>query len=153
MKIRKSQCRSNGEGLVLVIILLAIVGAGAWWLFDHKKTLDRDARTFGREAINKLTVEHDPAFLANNLSPEARLKLPPSAQQVMIGEFAKYGVPQQPINIEEQVTFESHFFLPKGYFTAHLFYPASAGTMQIAISHPVGKWQMDDITFTPERPR
>jgi hypothetical protein len=63
------------------------------------------------------------------------------------------GVPQQPMNIEEQVTFESHFFEPKGYFTAHLFYPTSAATMQIAVSHPVGKWQLDNLTFTPERPR
>ena len=154
MKTRKCNCRSNaGEGLVVVIILLVVIGGGAWWLFDHKKTLDRDARIFGREAIQRLAVNHDATFLANNLSPQARLELPPSAQQYMISKFTELGVPTQPINIEENIEFTSHFFEPKGYFTAHLFYPASAATMQIAVSHPVGKWQLDNLTFTPERPR
>src|SRR2546421_6501700 len=98
MKIRKLNCRSNGgEGLVVVIILLAILGAGAWWLFDHKRTMDRDARAFGREVIQQLTVNHDAAFLANNLSPQARLELPPSAQQMMISKFAQMGAPTQPV--------------------------------------------------------
>jgi hypothetical protein len=150
---RKCDCRSNGQGLVIIIILLAVIGVGAWWLFDHKKTMDRDARAFGREAIQRLTVNHDANFLANNLSTQARLQMPPSQQQYVIGKFTEMGVPNQPVRIEESVTFESHFFEPKGYFTAHLFYPASAATLQIAVSHPVSKWQLDDLTFIPERPR
>ena len=155
MKTLKCNCRSNrsGEGLVIVIILLAIIGAGTWWLFDHKRTLDHDARIFGKEAIQRLTVNHDAAFLANNLSPQARLELPPSAQLFMMTKFTEMGVPTQPINVEEKVEFESHFFEPKGYFTAHLFYPGQAATLQVAVSHPVGKWQLDNLTFTPERVR
>jgi hypothetical protein len=34
---------------------------------------------------------------------------------------------------------------------AHLFYPNGAATIQVAISHPVAKWQIDDMTFTMER--
>ena len=150
---RKCHCRSNGEGLVLVIIVLAIVGIGAWWLFNHKNTLEAEARAFGREAVQRLTVNHDAAFLAERLSPQARLEWPPSQQMSAIDQWTKLGVPNQPINIEESVTFESHFFEPKGYFTAHLFYPGQAATMQIAVSHPVSRWQLDNISFTAERPR
>ncbi len=154
MKTRKRNCRSNaGEGLVIIIILLAVIGGGVYWIFDHKKQADHDARAFGKEMIKRLAVDHDLSFFANNLSPQAKLDFPASAQQATIGKFAEMGVPTQPINTEEQVTFESHFFQPKAYFTAHLFYPAAAATLQIAISHPVGKWQLDNMTFTPERAR
>lgn len=149
----RTNCRSNksGEGLVVIIIVLALIGAGVWWLFNTKKTAEQGARAFGREAVEKLTVAHDLNFLSSNLGPQAKLMLPPSQQQLMISKFTDMGVPQQPIKIEENVTFESHFFTPRGYFTAHLFYPAQAGTLQIAISHPVGKWQLDDITFSAAR--
>jgi len=60
------------------------------------------------------------------------------------------GVPQQPIKIEETVTFENRFFSPHGHFTAHLFYPTSAGTLELDVSHPVGKWQVDSMTYLPQ---
>jgi hypothetical protein len=153
MKTRKYHCGSNGEGLIVVIILLAIIGGGAWWLFNHKKTLDAEARMWGRDAIKRLVVDHDANFLRDNLSPQARQQMPPSAQAYMIDTLTKAGVPTQPMNIEENISFESHFFEPHGTFMAHLFYPAQAATLQVAISHPVGKWQLDDFTFTPERAR
>jgi hypothetical protein len=148
---RNFRSNASGEGLVVIIIVLAIIGAGVWWLFNSKKTMDRGARAFGRQMIDAVTVSHDINFFRDNLGPEARRKYPNSAQAVIISEFMKYGAPSQPINIEESVTFESHFFSPRGYFTAHLMYPAQAATLQIAVSHPVGKWQLDDLTLTPER--
>ena len=143
--------RASGQGLVVVIIVLALIGGAAWWLFSNKQTMDREARAFGKEAIERLVVHHDATFLANNLSPQARLENPPSQQQYIISKFQQLGVPAQPIQIEENVTFESHFFEPKGYFTAHLNYPAGPATLQIAVSHPVGKWQLDNLTFAPSQ--
>ncbi|MEP6602804.1 MAG: hypothetical protein ABJB69_02535 [Spartobacteria bacterium] len=154
MKTRKSNCRSYGEGLVVVIIVLAVIGGGTWYMFSHRKAMDREARTFAHRMIDDLAVKHDVTFFANNLSPQAKRDYPPSQQQLIIAEFTKMGAPRQPINIEEQVSFESHYFFDvRGYFTAHLFYPMGAATMQIAVSHPVGKWQLDNLTFIPERPR
>jgi hypothetical protein len=149
MKNAKIGCRRNtsGQGLVIAIIVLALIGGGVWWLFSNKQRMDREARAFGKEAVERLAVHHDQAFLGNNLSPQARLENPPSQQQYIISKFQQLGVPAQPIAIDEVVTFESHFFEPKGYFTAHLNYPAGPATLQIAVSHPVGKWQLDNITF------
>ncbi len=151
MKISKGRCRSNGEGLVVVIILLALIGVGVWWLHSHKKAMDHDARVFGREVINQLAVNHDVDFFANNLGPQARLNYPPSQLGLLRNQFNQIGVPQTPIKIDEDVQFTSHFFEPKGYFTAHLLYPTGGATMQIAVSHPVSKWQIDDMTFLVDR--
>jgi hypothetical protein len=147
-----SQTKLSGQGLVVVFILLAVIGAGLWYLYSNKATTDREARAFAREAVKKLTVDHDRQYLETHLGPQAKLDLPPSARDYMIQRFAQFGVPAQPIQIDENVTFESYFFEPRGYFTAHLNYPGQGAILQVAISHPVSRWQIDNITFTPQTP-
>ena len=155
MKNSELDRRSNtsGQGLVVVIILLAIIAGGAWWLFNNKQTMDREMRAFGREMIQRLTMNHDAAFFANHLSPQAKLDNPPSQQQYIMSKLQELGVPAQPIQIDENITWESHFFEPRGFFTAHLIYPSQTATLQIAVSHPVSKWQLDNITMTWNQPR
>jgi hypothetical protein len=147
--MKKSKLKQSGQGLVLVVIILAIIGGGLWYLYSNKATTDREARAFGRETIKRLTVDHDRQYLETHLGPQAKLDLPPSQRDYMIQRFAQFGVPQQPMQIEEDVTFESYFFEPRAIFTAHLNYPAQPGLLQLAISHPVSKWQIDNITFSP----
>ena len=144
-KLAQRHRKPAGEGLVVVIILLAIVAGGAWWLFSLKKNSDKDARAFGREMIERLAVHHDKAFFSDHLSPQARLDYPPSQQDYIVQKLTEMGTPAQPIPIAEVVTFESQFFSPRGYFTAQLNYPGQGATMVIAVSHPVGKWQVDNI--------
>jgi len=145
-------CRSkrSGQGLVVLIILLAVIGAGLWYLYSAKATADREAREFARDAIKRLTVDHDRQYLETHLGPQAKLDLPPSGRDYMIQKFAQFGVPAQPMQIDESVTFESYFFEPRGYFTAHLNYPGQGATLQLATSHPVSRWQIDNVTFTPQ---
>ena len=145
--------RQSGQGLVIVIILVIIIGGGAWYLATNKKTMDREARVFGRAMIESLAVRHDIAFFRDHLSPQARMDYPRSRQEDVIGMFKQLGVPNQPISIEENITFESHFFSPRGFFTAHLQYPTQVATIQVAVSHPVGKWQLVDLSFTTGAPR
>jgi hypothetical protein len=142
-----SRRKETGQALVLVIIVLVVVGGGLWYLYSQKATMDREAHLFGHEVIQKLAVEHDPVYLAEHLGPQAKLDNPPSQQQYIIQRFTQLGVPSQPIQIEDSVTFESYFFEPRGYFTAHLNYAAQSGTLQIAVSHPVSRWQIDNVTF------
>jgi hypothetical protein len=155
MKTPRNNYRTEtrGEGLVVVIILVAIIAAGMWWLFSIKKQSDKDARAFGRELIEKLAVNHDQAFFADHLGPQAKMDYPPSQQQYLMNKLKELGTPAQPIAIDEKVTFESHFFAPRGYFTGHLNYPGQPATMEVAVSHPVGKWQIDNLTMTWSQPR
>jgi hypothetical protein len=147
--MKKSKLKQSGQGLVLIVIILAIIGGGLWYLYSNKATTDREARAFGRETIKRLTVDHDRQYLETHLGPQAKLDLPPSQRDYMIQRFAQFGVPQQPMQIEEDVTFESYFFEPRAIFTAHLNYPAQPALLQLAISHPVSKWQIDNVTFSP----
>lgn len=142
--------RESGQGLVVLIILLAIIGGGVWYLYNSRDTMDREARAFGREMIERLTVRHDRSFF-NNGSPQFRLDFPPLQQKDQIEQFTQLGVPAQPIKIDEIVTFQNRFFSPRGHFTAHLFYPTSAATLELDVSHPVGKWQIDSMIYAPQR--
>src|SRR6202022_3337395 len=148
-----SQSKLSGQGLVVVFILLAVIGAGLWYLYSNKATTDQEARAFARDAVKKLTVDHDLKYLSDHLGPQAKLDNPPSQQQYIIQRFAQFGVPAEPIQIAENVPWESYFFEPRGYFTAHLNYPAQGATLQLATSHPVSRWQIDNITFTAQPAR
>jgi hypothetical protein len=153
MKLKSNCSRRTGEGLVVVIILLALVGGGALWLYSHKNAMDKEGRAFGRQLVEHLAVQHDLEFFKGNLGPQAKLDYPPSQQQYLLTKFQELGTPSQPIKIDENMVWESHFFEPKGYFTAHLNYPARSATVQIATSHPVGKWQLDNLTLTWDQER
>jgi hypothetical protein len=157
--MKKLNYRSNvsGEGLVIVIILIVLIGGGLWWLVSHKQDVDKEARSFGREMIKRVTVDHDQAFFTSHLSPQARLDIPPFQQQETMKQFQELGVPAQPIQIDENITWEGpwqfKFFEPRGFFTAHLNYPAGPATLEIAIDHPASRWQLINFTFTPPRAR
>ena len=151
----KLKCRSRynqtGDGLIVLIIFLALIGVGIWWLYSHKAAMDKEGRQFGRDMIEALSVRHDKAFFAAHLSPQAKVDYPPSVQQTTIEAFEQMGVPAQPIKIEENMQWKNQFFEPQGFFTARLNYPARGATIRIAVSHPVGKWQLDNLEFAPDR--
>ena len=147
-----SQTKLSGQGLVVVFILLAVIGGGLWYLYSNKATTDREARVFARETVKRLTVDHDRQYLEAHLGPQAKMDLPPSGRDMMIQRFTQFGVPAQPIQIDENVTWQSYFFEPSGIFMAHLNYPGQGAILQLATSHPVSKWQIDNVTFTPQTP-
>ena len=138
----------SGQLLVVIIIVILILLGGWWYLNSTKSTADREARRFGHDVINKLVINHDRSFLDQDLSPEARMEMPPSQRDYLIQRFTQFGAPSQPIEIDDSISFESGFFSPRGIFTAHLNYPAQPVTLQLAVSHPQTKWQIDNIMFT-----
>ena len=143
------QSNSSGQIFVILIILLAVIGAGAWWLFSNKQAMTTEGRKFGREVIERIVVQHDLQFFGNHLSPEARRQYPPSMQQQLISTFQGYGTPVGPIDVQGDIQFQSHFFEPRGNFHARLNYPARPAEINVSVSHPVGRWQIDDITLVP----
>jgi hypothetical protein len=146
----KMNCRSNrsGEGgLAVVIILVLILGAGAWWLFSTKSTAEKEGRQFVDEAVQHLAVQHDLGFLESRLSPNAKMELTPPLQKNLMATLTQMGVPAQPIAVDGKIQFESQFFQPHGLFTAKLNYPGRPGTLEVEVSHPVGRWQLDAVRF------
>jgi hypothetical protein len=155
MKDLKMNSRSNSSGqvLVILIILLGLLGGGAWWLFSNKQAMTTEGRKFGREAIQRIVIQRDVKFFGDHLSPQARLQFPPSMQQQFISRFQELGAPVGPVDVQGDILFQSHFFEPRGNFHARLNYPAGPFEINISVSHPVGRWQIDDISFAPATPQ
>ena len=95
-------------------------------------------------------MQHNVKFFADHLSPAMRLQYPPSAQQDLMTQLAKLGAPLSPPKVDGDIVFQSHFFEPNGNFHAHINYPARGADINVSISHPVGRWQIDDLGFTAE---
>jgi len=145
--------RESGQIFGVFIIVIALLGVGLWMLFAYKRSTQKEGREFGNQAIQSLAVQHDPAFLASRLGPAARLDFPPSAQQELISKLQQLGTPVGPIDLKGDITFQSQFFEPRGFFTAHVNYPTRGARIELATSHPVGRWQIDTLALNLDRER
>jgi hypothetical protein len=146
----KLNCRTKqaGEGgLAILIIIVLLIGGGFWWLFATKSNAEKEGRQFANDAVQRLAVQHDLAFLESRLSPGAKMDLTPPQQKNLIETLTQLGTPAQPIKVDGNVVFESQFFDPHGSFTAQLNYPGRPGVLDIAISHPAGMWKLDSVRF------
>ncbi len=152
MKI-KSQSKSSGQILVIVIIVLVLFGIGYWWLFSNKQQMAKEGGEFGKKVIQELVVQHNVKFLADHLSPAMRLQYPPSAQQDLMTRLDRLGTPVSPPDVQGDIQFQSNFFEPNGNFHAHINYPARGADINVSVSHPVGRWQIDDLAFTADAER
>jgi hypothetical protein len=146
-----SRSRSSGQVIVVLIIVLGLVGAGFWWLYSNKEAMAKEGRAFGKEAVQRIAVQHDINFFGSHLSPQARVNLPVSAQQEFINEIARHGQPVGAVDVQGDIKFQSQFFEPQGNFHARINYPTSGAEFNLTVSHPVGRWQIDDIAFMADR--
>src|SRR6185503_15150344 len=146
-----SKRRSSGQVVVLLIIVLALAGGAWWWLNSSKENSAKEGRDFANEAIQKIAVQHDGNFFISRLSPQMRMAFAaPTAQQEFMNEIVKLGAPVRPVDVQGKIEFNSQFFEPHGSFHGRIYYPARYADMDITISHPVGRWQIDQIAFIPQ---
>jgi hypothetical protein len=143
--------KSSGQIIGILIIALALIGIGFWWLFSNKQEMAKEGREFGKDAVQRIVVQRDINFFASHLSPQARMNFPVSAQQEFMNEIAKLGQPVGSVDVQGDITFQSQFFEPRGSFHARINYPANYADFDLTISHPVGRWQIDEIAFIPQR--
>src|SRR6266850_1421717 len=146
-----SKRNSSGQVVVLLIIVLALLGGAWWWLNSNKENAAREGTGFAKEAFQKIGVQHDANFFNSRLSPQARMNFPASTQQEFMNEIVKLGAPVRPVDVQGKIEFNSQFFEPHGAFHARIYYPARYADMDLTISHPVGRWQIDEIAFIPQR--
>ena len=152
MKINR-RLKSSGQVVVILIIVVVVVFIGYWWLYSNKQKMAQEGTAFGKEAIQKIAVQHDVNFFGAHLSPQARMQFPPSAQQEFISRIEKLGPPVGNVDVQGDVVFQSQFFEPRGNFHARIQYPTRGAEINVSISHPVGRWQLDDVAFVPEPER
>jgi hypothetical protein len=140
--------RQSGQIFGVLVILIVLLAVGLWLLFAYKNSMAKEGRDFANEAMQKIVIQHDVNFLSNRLSPQGRLDNPPSARQEMISSLQQLGTLLGPLQVQGDIKFQSQFFEPRGYFNAQLNYPTRSGRLDISVSHPVGRWQIDTITLT-----
>jgi len=131
-----------------VLVLLAVVGAALFGLNRHKQAMEQEARAYATETAERLLFAHDATYLAKNLSGAAALDFPPSRQDALISRMIEAREPARPITFEGDVKFESYFFSPSAELRAHLLFAAGPGTLNLNISHPGDRWQIDLISIT-----
>ncbi|MGE5213374.1 MAG: hypothetical protein ACM3NN_06755 [Nitrospirota bacterium] len=148
-----SKRNTSGQVVVLVIIVLALIGGAWWWLNSNKQNAAKEGTDFAREAIQKIAVQHDINFFNSRLGPQARMNFPASTQQEFMNEIVKLGAPVRPPDVQGKIEFNSQFFEPHGSFHSRIYYPARYADMDLTISHPVGRWQIDEISFIPQPER
>ena len=146
-----SKRKSSGQVVVLLIIVLALLGGAWWWLNSSKQNSAKEGMDFAKEAVQKIAVQHDGNFFISHLSPQMRLAFAaPTAQQEFMNEIVKLGAPVRPVDVQGKIEFQSQFFEPHGSFHARIYYPARYADLDLTISHPVGRWQIDQIAFIPQ---
>lgn len=143
----------SGQGFVIIFIILAICGGILWYLHSTNAAAKKDGIEYGHQVIDRLVVKHDRSLLDTELAGLAKQEMPPSQRDYLIQRFTQLGVPQQPIKIDDDVSFDSSFFglikaNPHGIFTAHLNYPGQGMTLQLATSQGTTKWLVENITLT-----
>src|SRR6476661_6563965 len=146
-----SKSKSSGQVLVVLIILVLLLVGAWWWLNSNKESSAKEGRDFANEAMQKIAVQHDINFFNARLSPQARMNFPASTQQEFMNEIVKLGAAVRPVDVKGKIEFNSQFFEPHGSFHARIYYPARYADMDLTISHPVGRWQIDEIAFLPQR--
>jgi hypothetical protein len=146
-----SKRKSSGQIIVLLIIVLALLGGAWWYLNSNKENAAREGTAFAKDAVQKIVVQHDINFFNSRLSPQARMNFPASTQQEFMNEIVKLGAPVRPVDVQGKIEFNSQFFEPHGSFHARIYYPERYADVNLTISHPVGRWQIDEIIFIPQQ--
>jgi hypothetical protein len=132
--------------------VLALAGGAWWWLNTNKQNSTKEGRDFANEAFQKIAVQHDGNFFISRLSPQMRMAFAaPTAQQEFMNEIVKLGAPVRPVDVQGKIEFTSQFFEPRGSFHSRIYYPARYADIDLTVSHPVGRWQIDEISFIPQR--
>src|SRR3954451_25488322 len=148
---KSSKQKSSEQVVVVLIIVLALLGGAWWYLNSNQESAAKEGTSFAKDAVQKIAVQHDINFFNSRLGPQARMNFPASAQQEFMNEIVRLGAPVRPVDVQGKIEFNSQFFEPHGSFHARIYYPARYADVNLTISHPVGRWQIDEIVFIPQQ--
>ena len=142
------RARIKGEGgIALLVIVLLILGGIVWYLFASRRDSEKGARLFAAEVARRVAINYDEKYLHVNLSPDGQKTYLKSARDRLIERLRALGVPSQPIEVQGDVTFTSHFFEPRGTLSAQLKYPTTTAQLELNISRGMTVWQIDAINL------
>lgn len=142
----------SAQTVVLVLIVVAILGGIAWWMYSARDQREAEAKQFARTVATRLAFDLDRKLLDRVIAPERVARYPPSYRDRIIDKLRGFGRPVASPEVSGDVFFTSGFFSPTGTFRADLQYPDMPAAIYLAVSQPKGWWQIDDINVSWDPP-
>ena len=139
--------RIKGEGLAIWLIVLAILGAGVWFLYASRADNEKNARAFASEVTQKVVVKRDEKFLEQHLSPQARSMYSLMWRNRMFTYLREFGPLAKPLETKGKVLFTSQFFEPRGTFRTELVYPTLTASFDVTVAKGMTNWQIEEINL------
>jgi hypothetical protein len=149
---RPRQAFEGGSALVFIIIVIAVIAAGLFFLNSMRKDAKVEGERFAREMIEKCAFQHDVKWLHSNVASDRRITIPPAMDDQFIYYLTKLGVPDRNYILDGQLEFDGYFVSPHGSYKAILTYPSQHATVNFSIARPSGLWLVTDFGVTYERP-
>lgn len=149
--MRRARQHDSGSVILFLIIVIALVAGGIYFLGQLRKEREAQARAFGREIVQRLTVDHDVKYLHSVISIDHREEFPPAKEADFINQFAQLGRPAPDWQLAGDVSFENRFFSPRANFQSILRYPDRHATIYLNVSCAHGPWELDALGVTWER--
>ena len=148
MKRRGARVGEKAEGLILVLVILAVLGGAAWYLYSSRRSSEKEAWDYAREVAGRIALQRDGRWVDLNLSSKAQVEMPPSFRERILTKIAELGAPDKNIKITGRVTFSSYIFEPRGSFRAEVNFPGTPAYLDMAVSPSRGPWQIDGLNLT-----
>jgi hypothetical protein len=149
---RVPRSAERGQVLVFLIILIAVIGGGLFFLSSMRKDAKAEGERFARQVIERCAFQHDVKFLHASVASDRRLAVPPAMDDQFIFFLTKLGVPDRNYNLTGQLDFDHYFGSPHGTYQAILTYPDQHATVSLTVARPSGIWLVTDFGVTYERP-
>ena len=149
---RPYQGSEAGQALVFIIIVIAVIGAGLFFLNSMRKDAKVEGEAFTHEIIEKCAFQHDVKWLHGKVASDRRVAVPPAMDDQFIYYLTKLGVPDRNYKLDGQLEFEGYFGSPHDSYKTILTYPTQHATLNFTIARPSGVWLITDFGVTYERP-
>jgi len=149
---RPRQASESGQALVFIIIVIAVIAAGLFFLNSMRKDAKVEGERFAHEVIEKCAFQHDVKWLHTKVASDRRVAIPPAMDDQFIYYLRQFGVPDRNYVLDGKLEFDSYFVSPHGSYKTILTYPTQHATVNFTIARPSGIWLITDFGVTYERP-
>src|SRR5207237_9546363 len=92
---RLPQSAQRGQALVFLLIVIAMIACGLYFLISMRKDAKAEGERFARQVIERCVFQHDVKFLHSNVASDRRLAVPPAMDDQFIFYLTKLGVPDR----------------------------------------------------------
>jgi hypothetical protein len=140
--------RRKGEGLVFVLVILAILCGIVWYLYNSRRNTEKEGWAYAREVADHIVLQKDTRYVDQNIAAQAQVGMPPSFRERIFNKLNELGAPDRNIKLQGHLNFSSYFFEPRGYFRAEVAFPSGPAYLDMTISPSHGPWQIEGLNLT-----